>query len=441
MSKIAVFGTGYVGLVTGVCFADMGHNVICVDIDAAKVDQLRQGKSPIYEPGLEELLKQNIEANRLQFSTSSQEGIAQSDIIFVAVGTPPHEDGSADVDAVLKITGEIAHYLESHKIIVIKSTVPVGTCARIKNQIAEILTKRHCNADFDVCSNPEFFREGSALEDSLKPSRVIIGTDSTKAAEVMRDLYEPFLNGNPFLLMDFHSSEMTKYAANAMLAARISLMNEFSRICEHTGADIEAVRKGLGTDPRIGPQFLLSGLGYGGSCFPKDIRALIRTGENLSEDLQILKAVEKTNSHQQSHFFNKIHKHFQSDLNGKVIAVWGAAFKPGTDDIREAPALRLVEKILMAGGHVRLYDPIALDAAKKHFAHTKNLHFFEDQYDVLQDAEALVIATEWKIFREPVFEKMKDLLKKPVIFDGRNIFPPKKIKDKGFTYYSVGRPS
>lgn len=441
MSKIAVFGTGYVGLVTGVCFADMGHNVICVDIDAAKIDQLRRGKSPIYEPGLEELLEQNLEANRLHFSTSSQEGIAKSDIIFVAVGTPPHEDGSADVDTVLKITEKIAHHLEGYKIIVIKSTVPVGTCATIKSQIASILKKRNCNADFDVCSNPEFFREGSALEDSLKPSRVIVGTDSAKAAEVMRDLYEPFLNGNPFLLMDFHSSEMTKYAANAMLAARISLMNEFSRICEHTGADIESVRKGLGADPRIGPQFLLSGLGYGGSCFPKDIRALIRTGENLSEDLQILKAVEKTNSHQQGHFFNKIHKHFQNDLTGKVIAVWGAAFKPGTDDIREAPALRLVEKILLAGGHVRLYDPIALDAAKRHFTNTKNLHFYEDQYDVLQDAEALIIATEWKIFREPVFEKMKDLLKKPVIFDGRNIFPPKKIKEKGFTYYSVGRPS
>jgi len=359
----------------------------------------------------------------------------------VAVGTPPHEDGSADVDTVLKITEKIAHHLEGYKIIVIKSTVPVGTCATIKSQIASILKKRNCNADFDVCSNPEFFREGSALEDSLKPSRVIVGTDSAKAAEVMRDLYEPFLNGNPFLLMDFHSSEMTKYAANAMLAARISLMNEFSRICEHTGADIESVRKGLGADPRIGPQFLLSGLGYGGSCFTKDIRALIRTGENLSEDLQILKAVEKTNSHQQGHFFNKIHKHFQNDLTGKVIAVWGAAFKPGTDDIREAPALRLVEKILLAGGHVRLYDPIALDAAKRHFTNTKNLHFYEDQYDVLQDAEALIIATEWKIFREPVFEKMKDLLKKPVIFDGRNIFPPKKIKEKGFTYYSVGRPS
>lgn len=441
MSKIAVFGTGYVGLVTGVCFADMGHNVICIDIDPAKVAQLQKGLSPIYEPGLEEMLEQNIQSGRLHFSTSSQEGVSKADVIFIAVGTPPLEDGSADVDAVLKITVDIARMMDRAKTIVIKSTVPVGTCAKIKNQITDILRQRQSDLEFAVCSNPEFFREGSALEDSLKPSRVIVGTDSAKAAEVMRDLYEPFLNGNPFLVMDFHSSEMTKYAANAMLAARISLMNEFSRVCEKTGADIEWVRKGLGADPRIGPHFLLSGLGYGGSCFPKDIRALIRTGEDHSEDLHILKAVQKTNDHQHLHFFNKIQQHFKGDLKGKALAMWGVAFKPGTDDIREAQALKLIENLLSAGCHVRLFDPVALDLAQKHFGTAQNLHFVSDQYDVLKDAEALIVATEWKIFREPAFEKLSTLLKNPVIFDGRNIFSPKKIKDKGFTYYSIGRPS
>lgn len=449
MVKISVFGTGYVGLVTGVCFADMGHDVTCVDIDSSKVESLRAGKSPIYEPGLDEMLATNIRASRLHFTTQAKEAVANAEVIFIAVGTPPQEDGSADLQYVLKVAEDIANNMNDYKVIVTKSTVPVGTWKKVKAKIEEVLKKRGVSVDFDICSNPEFLREGSAIEDSLKPNRVVVGVESTKAGSIMREIYEPFLNGNPLLLMDPFSSEMTKYAANSMLAARISLMNEFSRVCEQVGADIEWVRRGIGADHRIGPHFLYAGVGYGGSCFPKDVRALIQTGDELGEDLAILKAVAATNNLQQNNFFKKVKAHFEGDLKGRKIAVWGAAFKPGTDDIREAPALTMIENILQAGGEVACFDPVAAESAKKYFSSqsvakteaARNLTFVSEQYEVMKGADALVIMTEWKSFREPIFTKMKEYLKKPVIFDGRNIYTPKKMKEKGFDYTSVGRIS
>ncbi|WP_210415575.1 UDP-glucose/GDP-mannose dehydrogenase family protein [Bdellovibrio sp. NC01] len=447
MVKISVFGTGYVGLVTGVCFADMGHEVTCVDIDSSKVELLKSGKSPIYEPGLDEMLTTNIKASRLNFTTQAQEAVQNSEVVFIAVGTPPQEDGSADLQYVLKVAEDIATHMNDYKVIVTKSTVPVGTWKKVKTKVEEVLKKRGVNVEFDICSNPEFLREGSAIEDSLKPNRVVVGVETAKAGNIMREMYEPFLNGNPLLLMDPFSSEMTKYAANSMLAARISLMNEFSRVCEQVGADIEWVRRGIGADHRIGPHFLYAGVGYGGSCFPKDVRALIQTGDELGEDLKILKAVATTNNLQQNNFFKKVKAYFEGSLKGRKIAVWGAAFKPGTDDIREAPALTMIESILKEGGEVTCFDPVAAESAKKYFAtHSpvkaeaaKHLHFIADQYDVMKEADALVIMTEWKSFREPVFNKMKENLKKPVIFDGRNIYAPKKMKERGFTYTSIGR--
>ena len=449
MLKISVFGTGYVGLVTGVCFADMGHNVTCVDIDASKVELLKRAQSPIYEPGLDEMLSSNIKAHRLHFTTYAKEATEGADVIFIAVGTPPNEDGSADLQYVLKVAEDIASHLNDYKVIVTKSTVPVGTWRKVKNKINDVLKKRNLDIEFDICSNPEFLREGSAIEDSLKPNRVVVGVESEKAGKIMRELYEPFLNGNPLLLMDPFSSEMTKYAANSMLAARISLMNEFSRVCEQVGADIEWVRRGIGADHRIGPHFLFAGVGYGGSCFPKDVRALIRTGDELGESLEILKAVESTNLRQKNNFFEKVEKHFEGQFKNRKVAMWGVAFKPGTDDIREAPALHLIEKILAAGGAVSVFDPVAANSAQKYFSHyssvksqaATHLHFIDDQYDVLEDADALLIVTEWKAFREPVFDKMKKNLRKPVVFDGRNIYSPKKMQERGFHYISIGRPS
>lgn len=449
MLKISVFGTGYVGLVTGVCFADMGHDVTCVDIDDNKVETLRQGLSPIYEPGLDDMLAQNIKAGRLHFTTNSAEAVLNSEVIFIAVGTPSKSDGSAYLDDVFSAAEQIADHISEEKVVVVKSTVPVGTCRKVQDQIHAVLKRRGLNFSVDVCSNPEFLREGTAVEDCLKPNRVVVGAESDRSAAVMRELYEPFLNGNPLLVMDLLSSEMTKYAANSMLATRISLMNEFSRVCEHLGADIEWVRRGIGTDPRIGPHFLHAGVGYGGSCFPKDVRALIHTGDELGESLSILKAVEAVNSEQRGRFYRKVEKYFEGDFRNRNIALWGLAFKPGTDDIREAPALFFIEKILQAGGSVSVFDPVAAKAAQSYFESLSTvsvqarsrLHFIDEQYEVLKDADALLIATEWRSFREPVFKKMKELLRKPVIFDGRNIYSPKRMKDRGFVYLSVGRPS
>lgn len=448
MFNISVFGTGYVGLVTGVCFADMGNNVTCVDIDPEKVALLSSGKSPIYEPGLDEMLVQNIKAGRLRFTTEAKSSVENSELIFIAVGTPPTEDGSADLKYVLQVSEDIATHMNAYKVIINKSTVPVGTCRKVQARVEEVLRRRNVKIEFDVCSNPEFLREGCAVEDSLRPNRVVVGVESERAANLMRALYEPFLNNNPLLMMDLHSSEMTKYAANSMLAAKISLMNEFSRICEKVGADIDHVRRGIGADHRIGPHFIYAGVGYGGSCFPKDVRALIQTGNELGEHLDILRAVEATNRLQHQNFFNKIHHYFEHQLQGRTLAIWGVAFKPGTDDIREAPALVIIENILKAGGKVNIFDPIAAENAMRYFKMyhadallSGRISFMHDQYDVLKGADALVIVTEWKSFKEPVFERISSYLNQPAIFDGRNMYSPKRMKEQGFRYISIGRPS
>ena len=439
--KITVFGTGYVGLVTGVCFAEMGNTVTCVDIDQKKVDGLREGRSPIYEPGLDQLLQENIKANRIQFTTDYNEGIAKSEIIFIAVGTPPREDGSADLKYVVQVAETIAEYMNDYKLIVTKSTVPVGTYKKLKAVMENTLSGRNVQFGFDLASNPEFLREGCAIEDCLKPSRVVVGVESSKAKETLENLYQPFLkNGNPFLSMDPASSEMTKYAANAMLATKISLMNEFSRVCDHVGADIEAVRKGIGSDPRIGPHFIYAGVGYGGSCFPKDVSALVRTGNELHESLQILKAVEETNELQRRRFIEKIEQKLPPQ-SPKVLSVWGVAFKPGTDDIREAPALDIIEHFVSHGYRVNVFDPVAAENAKSYFENSDLIRFYDDQYLALEGAAALVIPTEWKSFREPDFAKMKKLMAQNMIFDGRNIYSPKYIAQQGFKYFSIGRPS
>ncbi|MFZ4404242.1 MAG: UDP-glucose dehydrogenase family protein [Pseudobdellovibrionaceae bacterium] len=437
--KISVFGTGYVGLVTGVTFAEMGNTVTCADIDENKIAKLKSGKSPIYEPGLDDLLASNIKSQRISFTTDVVQAVNSADILFIAVGTPPNEDGSADLQYVLQVAENIATNMTSYKLVVTKSTVPVGTYQKVKSAIEKKLKHRNVNIDFDVASNPEFLREGCAIEDCLKPNRVVVGITSDKAENLLRRLYEPFLkNGNPFLAMDPASSEMTKYAANSMLATKISLMNEFSRLCEKVGADIENVRLGIGSDHRIGPHFIYAGVGYGGSCFPKDVSALVRTGQEYDENMMILTSVIETNDLQRQRFSKKIKSHLGS-LDKKTIAVWGVAFKPGTDDIREAPALDLIESFLKEGAQVRAFDPIAAEHTLKHFADNKNLKFIDDQYETLNQADVLVVVTEWKFFREPDFAKMKDLLKSPVIFDGRNIYSQDYMAELGFKYYSVGR--
>ena len=439
--QISVFGTGYVGLVTGVCFAEMGNDVICADIDAAKIAKLQDGISPIYEPGLDSLITNNIQAQRITFTTDLKQAVDKSEIIFIAVGTPSDVDGSADLKYVLSVAETIALHMNEYKLIVTKSTVPVGTYLKVKERIEETFKKRGQSFAYDVVSNPEFLREGSAIEDCLKPHRVVVGVESEKAAAILKRIYDPFLkNGNPYLTMDPLSSEMTKYAANAMLATKISLMNEFSRLCDKVGADIENVRRGLGSDPRIGPHFIYAGVGYGGSCFPKDVRALIHTGRDCDERLEILESVENVNISQRKNFYSKVQKKLGS-LKGKTIAVWGIAFKPGTDDIREAPAMDLIEWSIKEGAQVRAYDPVAAENAKAHFAGSTSLSLHDDQYETLKGAEALLILTEWKSFREPNFKTMKSLLKKPLIFDGRNIYSPAAVYEMGFEYISVGRPS
>jgi UDPglucose 6-dehydrogenase len=440
--KISVFGTGYVGLVTGVCFAEMGNQVICADVDQKKINKLKDGISPIYEPGLDDLVTNNIKAKRITFTTDLKHAVEESDVVFIAVGTPSDVDGSADLKYVLQVAETIGTHLNGYKVVINKSTVPVGTQKLVKDKIAEVLKYRAAKIDYDVVSNPEFLREGCAIEDALKPNRVVVGCESDKAADVMRRLYEPFLkSGNPLLVMDPLSSEMTKYAANSMLATKISLMNEFSRVCEKVGADIEQVRRGIGTDFRIGPHFIFAGVGYGGSCFPKDVKALIKAGSNADEDMDILEAVEKVNQVQRENFFYKVRKAAGGHLSGQKIALWGVAFKPGTDDIREAPALYLIEKFLAEGATVSAYDPVAAENAREHFKADKSLTFKEDQYDVLDGASVLVVATEWKSFREPDYARMKAAMKKAVICDGRNIYNPRDIKGTGFKYYSVGRPN
>lgn len=439
--NISVFGTGYVGLVTGVCFAEMGNDVICVDVDPKKVEMLRDGRSPIYEPGLEDLIKGNLKAKRIQFTTDSKKAVESSELLFIAVGTPSDVDGSADLKYVLQVAETLAQNMNGHKFVVTKSTVPVGTCLKIHEVMKRVLAKRNVQFQYDLISNPEFLREGSAIEDCLKPSRVVIGCESDQASEIMHRIYEPFLkSGNPLLVMDLLSAEMAKYAANSMLATKISLMNEFSRVCEKVGADIENVRKGIGSDPRIGPHFIFAGVGYGGSCFPKDVKALIKAGKDNGERLEILEAVENTNQLQRENFYARIKQGVGGSFKGQKIGFWGVAFKPGTDDIRDAPSIDLIESLLKEGAQVQVYDPVAAENAQIHFKNNPALKFFNDQYEAAQDCSCLVIVTEWKSFKEPNFDKIKSLLKKPLVYDGRNLFSLKMMKEMGFEYHSIGRP-
>ncbi|MCS7197416.1 MAG: UDP-glucose/GDP-mannose dehydrogenase family protein [Candidatus Bipolaricaulota bacterium] len=432
--RITVLGTGYVGLVVAACLADSGNDVIGVDNDIDKVAQLQSGHSPIYEPGLEELLERNIREGRLRFTTDLSEAVRRSEIIFIAVGTPSNPDGSVDLSQVFAVAEGIAHAMNGPKIIVIKSTVPVGTAEQVQQIIA-----RSTPYQFDIVSNPEFLKEGAALNDFLKPDRIIIGTSSSKAAEVMKELYAPFVRTEkPIILMDNRSAEMTKYASNLMLATKISVMNELANLCERVGADIEQVRKGVGADSRIGYAFIFPGVGYGGSCFPKDIKALIHLGRQLECPLHIAEAVEAVNHEQRLRFLEKIYKHFRRDLHGRRITVWGLAFKPGTDDMREAPSITIIQHLLSQGATITAHDPKANGTARAIFG--DQISYAEDLYASLQGAEALVLITEWNEFRNPDFERMKQVMHSPVIFDGRNIYNPVKLRQLGFTYYGVGRP-
>ncbi len=431
--KLSVIGTGYVGLVVGTCFAESGNDVICVDIDERKLKMLSGGESPIYEPGLADLLKKNIEEQRLTFTRDISKAVQQSEIIFLALPTPQAEDGSADLQHVLEAAKEIGRHLNGYKVIVNKSTVPVGTADKVR-EIVATQTKH----EFDVVSNPEFLKEGAAINDFMKPDRIVVGTRSPKALALMQDLYAPFIRtGNPFIVMDERSSELTKYASNSFLATKVSFMNEMANLCENVGADIDLVRKGMGTDPRIGTQFLFAGIGYGGSCFPKDVSALINTANVNRYDFAILKSVENVNRLQKSRIVEKVRKHFGNSLSGRTIAIWGLSFKPNTDDMREAPSLVVVDALLKQGAKLRVHDPVAMEEAKKRMGDT--VEYCTSNYECLRGADALVVVTEWNEFRRPDFERMKSLMKSPVIFDGRNIYEPARLAAVGFTYYGMGR--
>ena len=438
--KVAVVGTGYVGLVTGTCFAEVGIDVTCIDIDQQKIDNLHRGILPIYEPGLEEMVTRNVEKGRLHFSTSLAEAIAGCDVAFIAVGTPPGEDGSADLKYVLAVARGIGEHMSSYGVIVTKSTVPVGTAAKVRAEIEQALAKRGPEVaaiDFDVASNPEFLKEGAAIDDFLKPDRIVVGVASERAEEVMRKLYKPFLlNGHPIIFMDIPSAEMTKYAANAMLATKISFMNDVANLCEIMGADVNMVRKGIGSDARIGTKFIYPGIGYGGSCFPKDVKALIKTAQENGYQMQVLQAVEGVNEAQKSVLFNKLSRHFGGQLRGLKIALWGLSFKPKTDDMREAPSLVIIEKLLAAGCTVAAYDPVAMPEAR-HTLHD-TITYAKDEYDALLDADALLVVTEWPDFRAPNFEVVGRLLKQKVVFDGRNIYDANELKELGFAYHCIG---
>jgi len=433
--KIAVIGTGYVGLVTGTCFAETGNKVVCVDIDEAKVDKLSAGQITIYEPGLEKLFLRNIKEERLRFTTDLASVVDEVEIIFLALPTPPGADGAADLRYVLGVADELGKLLNSYKVIVNKSTVPVGTADKVRAAIA-----KNYQGDFDVVSNPEFLREGVAVDDFMKPDRVVIGTNSERALNLLSELYAPFVRqGNPVLFMDERSSELTKYAANSFLAMKISFMNEIAQLCERMGADVDMVRRGIGSDERIGKRFLFSGIGYGGSCFPKDVQALIQSADAIDYDFKILKAVEKANSNQKVHLVQKIKEHYEGDLKGKRFALWGLAFKPSTDDIREAPALSIINALLKEGVTICAYDPEAMPNVKTKLG--DSIDYASSQYSALEDADALIIATEWSEFRTPDFERMSTLLPSKLIFDGRNLFDLAKMKHLGYLYISIGRPA
>jgi UDPglucose 6-dehydrogenase len=438
--KLAMFGAGYVGLVTGACFAEMGNEVICVDVDPAKIEALERGEIPIYEPGLEEYVKRNYQDKRLFFTTDLAATVANSLILFIAVGTPQDRDGSADLSAVLQVARDIGRHLSGYKVIVEKSTVPVGTATLIRQVVEEELRVRGVEVEFDVVSNPEFLKEGTALDDFMKPDRVVVGCDNVRVAELMKELYGPFVRTHhPVIVMDVVSSEMTKYAANAFLATKISFINEIANICARTGADIAMIRKGIGADPRIGQHFLFPGLGYGGSCLPKDMQALMHTARANAYSPRLLEAVEAVNQDQRQIFLETIRAHYQQDLKGRVLAIWGLSFKPKTDDLREAPSLTIIYHLLKAGVSLRAYDPVTMPQARKILEDKPGIDFFSSRYEALEGAEALLIMTEWTIFREPDFERMKSLMKTPVIFDGRNIYHPEKITKLGFNYFYVGQ--
>lgn len=432
--RLTIVGTGYVGLVAGACFSESGNHVICMDKDERKIKQLAMGDIPIYEPGLDLLVKRNQSNGRLSFSTNIKEAVQKSDVIFIAVGTPPDEDGSADLSHVIDVAKSIGQHMNQYKIVVNKSTVPVGTAFIVR----EIIEKE-TSIPFDVVSNPEFLKEGAAIDDFMYPDRIIIGTQNPKVAETMRELYSPFVRtGNPVIIMDELSAEITKYAANAILATKISFMNEIANLCDAIGADVEMVRKGIGSDKRIGYSFIFPGVGYGGSCFPKDVKAIIRTARKYDTQLRVLEAVEDVNERQKLVLVPKILDHFKNDVKGKTFAIWGLSFKPKTDDMREAPSIQIIKELHKLGANINAHDPVAFPEARR-LSLDQYATLYDDYYETINGADALILVTEWLNYREPDFEQMKALMKSPVIFDGRNIFHPNKLKDLGFTYYGIGR--
>ncbi len=431
---VGVIGTGYVGLVTGVCFAEMGNDVILMDIDEKKIEGLKQGRIPIYEPGLEQMITRNVAEKRLTFTTDIKFTVQQSLINFIAVGTPPAPDGNADLTQVFSVARDIGREINTYKIVVTKSTVPVGTTRKVRDIIAQ-----ETNHPFDVASNPEFLKEGNAIEDCMKPDRIVVGVEDVRVGEILKELYSPFVRtGKPILVMDISSSEMTKYAANALLATKISFMNELSWLCEKMGADIEMVRGGIGSDPRIGPDFLFAGIGYGGSCFPKDVDALTRTADKNGVQLKILESVQAANKNQRIHFIERIFAHYgDQSLRGKTFAIWGLSFKPRTDDIRDAPAIDIIKALISQGAKIRVFDPVAMENTERILG--GEIEYAEGNYECLDGADALIIVTEWNEFRHPDFDKIKQMLVEPVIFDGRNIYNAKRMVERGFKYYSIGR--
>ena len=438
--KLSVIGTGYVGLVSGTCFAEMGNDVICVDNDKSKIDKLLKSEIPIWEPGLEEMVLSNVKQKRLSFTTNINEAVEKTDICFIAVGTPPGEDGSADLQYVLAVAHDIGTYMNEYKVIINKSTVPVGTADLVKAEVQKILDEREVEFKFDVVSNPEFLKEGDAINDCMKPDRVVVGTDSPKCAEILKELYAPFARSHEkLIIMSIRSAEMTKYAANAMLATKISFMNDIANLCELMGADISEVRHGIGSDSRIGYKFIYPGVGYGGSCFPKDVKALIKMAKKVNSETRVLQAVEDVNDYQKTVLIKKVKKHFGADLAGLTFAVWGLAFKPKTDDMREATSITVIEGLIQAGAKIQAYDPVAMDEANRVFGDKPEIQYTHGNYDALKGADALLLITEWNQFRYPDFGKVKNLLNNPVIFDGRNQYNPKELKELGFVYYGIGR--
>lgn len=442
--RICMIGTGYVGLVTGACFAENGNDVWCVDVDKEKIDRLLEGHIPIYEPGLEDIVKRNISQGRLHFTTSLAEGMEKALFIFIAVGTPPDENGAADLSFVYKVAREIGVNMENYKIIVTKSTVPVGTTKKVKEIVTEELALRNrTDIEFDVAFCPEFLKEGSAVEDFMKPDRIVVGTENNRTAELLKELFAPFtMRENRLLAMTIPSAELTKYASNAMLATRISFMNELARFCEMVGGDVDQVRQGMGTDSRIGSSFLYAGIGYGGSCFPKDVKALIHSGDSHGCPFTLLQAVEEINKDQRKWFLGKILDYYNNDIEGKTFAVWGLSFKPQTDDIRESPALDIIPQLAAKGATIKAYDPVAIENAKNTLKLPgDSILYCDDNYEALERSDALLLLTEWPLFRRPDFARMKEIMKTPVVFDGRNQYNPKTLRAMGFNYHCIGRPS